>query len=63
MNSAAVDGGWSDWSAWSTPTVLYGETYIQRTRLCDQPQPQFGGKPCVGDSVETKKVQLPTARK
>ena len=43
----AVDGGWSDWSQWShcTKNVIGRQ---MRTRQCDNPKPQFGGKLCTG---------------
>ena len=43
----AVDGGWSDWSQWShcTKNVIGIQ---MRTRQCENPKPQFGGKLCTG---------------
>ena len=65
-STTAIDGGWSDWSEWSKPTAIYAvygtDIYVQRTRVCDNPEPQYDGKLCVGDSTEVKKVSLPRPR-
>ena len=46
-----VDCVWLEWSEWSTCSVSCGEGIEERTR--GQIPAQHGGKPCVGDSVET----------
>ncbi|XP_052236313.1 multiple epidermal growth factor-like domains protein 10 isoform X7 [Dreissena polymorpha] len=49
-----VDGGWSDWSAWSDcPADSLVNTTKSRTRTCSKPSQQFGGANCTGHSVET----------
>ncbi|XP_042304574.1 complement component C6-like isoform X2 [Sceloporus undulatus] len=47
--SDAVDGYWSCWSAWSSCDATFKR---QRTRLCNNPQPMNGGKPCEGKGEE-----------
>uniref|UniRef100_A0A452RVW1 Complement component C6 n=1 Tax=Ursus americanus TaxID=9643 RepID=A0A452RVW1_URSAM len=44
--SNAVDGSWSCWSSWSTCDATYKRS---RTRECNNPAPQQGGKPCEGE--------------
>ncbi|XP_053263801.1 complement component C6-like [Podarcis raffonei] len=44
--SVAVDGFWSCWSAWSSCDASFKR---RRTRLCNNPPPTSGGKPCEGD--------------
>jgi len=42
-----VDGGVSQWSAWSTCTISCGDGGKQRRhRDCNDPLPEFGGKEC-----------------
>uniref|UniRef100_A0A8C7DYR3 Complement component C6 n=1 Tax=Naja naja TaxID=35670 RepID=A0A8C7DYR3_NAJNA len=47
--SVAVDGYWSCWSAWSACDASFKR---QRTRLCNNPEPMNGGKPCNGDAED-----------
>lgn len=42
-----VDGNWGEWSQCSEPCSNGRGIKI---RLCDNPQPSNGGKPCTGDS-------------
>ncbi|XP_019373461.1 PREDICTED: complement component C6-like [Gavialis gangeticus] len=44
--SVAVDGHWSCWSAWSP---CDGSFKRRRTRMCNNPSPMNGGKPCEGE--------------
>uniref|UniRef100_U3IN55 Complement component C9 n=1 Tax=Anas platyrhynchos platyrhynchos TaxID=8840 RepID=U3IN55_ANAPP len=45
-----TDGGWSCWSTWST--CINGES--TRTRQCNNPTPQDGGRPCQGEAIEKR---------
>ncbi|XP_078346340.1 uncharacterized protein LOC144631705 isoform X1 [Oculina patagonica] len=49
------DGGYSNWNEWSTCTVSCGLGTRARSRKCDNPTPQYGGKDCsvLGPSFET----------
>ena len=49
-----VDGGWSNYSNWTGCTSVCGGGTKLRTRSCDNPAPQLGGKGCEGDAVEIK---------
>ncbi|XP_063556847.1 complement component C6 isoform X2 [Gorilla gorilla gorilla] len=44
--SNAVDGHWGCWSSWSTCDATYKRS---RTRECNNPAPQRGGKRCEGE--------------
>ncbi|XP_053379314.1 cell surface hyaluronidase-like [Mercenaria mercenaria] len=51
-----VDGGFSQWSRWSTCIKSSGcQGYKKRTRTCTSPSPNYGGLYCHGsdDEVET----------
>ena len=48
-----VDGAWSVWSGWSDCSVPCGVSQRRRTRSCSSPSAVNGGKPCVGEFVDT----------
>ncbi|NWX99119.1 HMCN1 protein, partial [Nothoprocta ornata] len=47
-----VDGKWAAWSSWSACTVSCAGGSRQRTRLCSEPAPQFGGHECEGNDLQ-----------
>ncbi|XP_043342030.1 hemicentin-1 isoform X3 [Cervus canadensis] len=48
-----VDGNWSEWSSWEECTRSCGRGNRTRTRTCNNPSVQHGGRPCEGIAVET----------
>eukprot|EP00112_Aurelia_sp_Birch-Aquarium-sp1_P023990 Seg738.1 transcript_id=Seg738.1/GoldUCD/mRNA.D3Y31 product=Thrombospondin-1 protein_id=Seg738.1/GoldUCD/D3Y31 len=50
----SVDGGWGEWSQWSTCAKPCGGSTVNRTRKCNNPAPAHGGKSCSGRVRETR---------
>ncbi|XP_061194694.1 SCO-spondin-like [Saccostrea echinata] len=50
----AVDGGFTDWSTWSSCSKTCGTGTAERSRTCTQPVPENGGKNCTGVYSESK---------
>jgi len=48
----SVNGGWGDWTSWSACANNCRRT---RSRKCNNPVPENGGKDCVGNDDETEK--------
>lgn len=53
-----VDGGWSEWSQWSSCSQSCGGGVKHRSRRCDSPRPQYGGKVCPDDKEAHKMCNL-----
>jgi len=57
LASCSIDGGFSDWSDWSTCSVTCGGLQT-RSRTCTNPAPAKGGADCVGDAVESRPCNI-----
>ena len=51
---SVVDGNFSSWSNFGACSKTCGPGIQSRTRSCTNPRPQFGGKECVGDILESR---------
>ncbi|XP_058662321.1 thrombospondin-1 [Ammospiza caudacuta] len=49
-----INGNWGPWSPWDACTVTCGGGLQRRSRLCNNPEPQYGGKTCVGEARGTQ---------
>ncbi|XP_052230978.1 A disintegrin and metalloproteinase with thrombospondin motifs adt-1-like isoform X2 [Dreissena polymorpha] len=47
-----IDGGFGAWMAWGSCFPPNGNGLRARTRLCDNPQPMYGGRNCQGNYTE-----------
>ena len=63
LNCLAVDGNWTEWSAWGgcSVTCAGGLQYSQRT--CTNPAPQHGGADCDGSSSKNQPCSTQLCRK
>ena len=56
FESFSVDGGFTEWSEWSTCSQVGGEPAagdcLCRSRTCTNPKPIYGGAKCDGPNVE-----------
>ena len=59
----AIDGGLSDWSAWSKCSSKCNGGEQKRNRTCSNPEPAHGGKDCEGELTESKKCNEQPCRK
>ncbi len=54
-NMKPVDGGWGSWDAWSSCSVSCGSGGTKtRTRLCNNPEPEYFGQSCPGTSSSSE---------
>ncbi|KAK4822878.1 hypothetical protein QYF61_021097 [Mycteria americana] len=49
-----INGNWGPWAPWDACTVTCGGGLQKRSRLCNNPEPQYGGKTCVGEATGTQ---------
>ena len=56
--SDKIDGNWGDWSDWSNCPVSCGGSTQTKSRLCNNPKPENGGKNCsteISSDFETQR--------
>ena len=49
---APIDGGFSEWGAWTACSTNCGDGVKHRYIFCSDPYPMYGGASCEGDMVE-----------
>ncbi|XP_030041716.1 thrombospondin-1 [Microcaecilia unicolor] len=54
-----VDGMWSSWTAWTPCPLSCGLAVVSRSRQCDSPSPEHGGKICSGTDYEEGSCGFP----
>ncbi|XP_068091514.1 SCO-spondin-like isoform X2 [Hyperolius riggenbachi] len=54
-----LNGGWGPWSLWSSCSSSCGDGLQTRTRKCDHPAPQNGGRNCTGDNEQQRHCRGP----
>jgi len=56
-NECPINGGWGEWSEWDECPVSCGGADQGRTRVCDNPAPQYGGDDCTADGTTDSETQ------
>ncbi|KAK3095541.1 hypothetical protein FSP39_015906, partial [Pinctada imbricata] len=46
-----IDGNWGSWGSYGSCTLTCGGGLMTRSRVCDNPAPQYSGQDCVGSST------------
>lgn len=49
-----IHGGYAPWEQWSACSATCGNGFHERKRLCNNPEPKYGGKPCEGSQNEAE---------
>ncbi|KAF7658577.1 hypothetical protein LDENG_00010770 [Lucifuga dentata] len=52
-----INGGYSHWEEWRPCSSTCGQGFQERIRLCNNPEPANGGRPCDGPSIDSRKCQ------
>jgi len=52
------NGGFTEWSPWSSCSASCGEGTENSTRSCSNPVPKFNGTACVGDKVRSRACKI-----
>ncbi|XP_056004192.1 A disintegrin and metalloproteinase with thrombospondin motifs adt-1-like [Ostrea edulis] len=50
----SIDGGFTDWSTWSSCSKTCGGGTSEKSRTCSQPVPQNGGRNCTGSFSDSR---------
>ncbi|XP_015601165.1 uncharacterized protein LOC107270578 isoform X2 [Cephus cinctus] len=57
IDGDAEDGGWSEWGPWACSASCNGGMGT-RKRLCNSPEPNVRGEPCLGPSIMTGRCNM-----
>ena len=52
-----VDGEWGQWSRFTYCSATCGPGVMSRSRFCDKPAPENGGKDCRGRSFDSRRCE------
>ena len=52
-----VNGGWGEWSSWQDCPVSCDGGTQERSRVCNNPEPDFGGDDCTLDGSSDLETQ------
>ncbi|XP_053864977.1 coadhesin-like isoform X2 [Malaclemys terrapin pileata] len=58
-NKCPVDGMWSPWASWTPCPISCGLGVVSRSRRCNNPAPEHGGKNCTGHGYEEGSCGFP----
>ncbi|XP_032193673.1 semaphorin-5A isoform X3 [Mustela erminea] len=53
-----VNGAWSAWTSWSQCSRDCSRGIRSRKRVCNNPEPKYGGMPCLGPSLEYQECNI-----
>uniref|UniRef100_A0A452VBN6 Semaphorin 5A n=1 Tax=Ursus maritimus TaxID=29073 RepID=A0A452VBN6_URSMA len=53
-----VNGAWSAWTSWSQCSRDCSRGIRTRKRVCNNPEPRYGGMPCLGPSLEYQECNI-----
>ena len=53
-----VNGGWGKWAPFSNCSRICGGGNQIRVRVCDNPEPAYGGAPCPENKEETQTCNI-----
>ncbi|KAI1889054.1 hypothetical protein AGOR_G00175110 [Albula goreensis] len=62
ISSHTVNGGWSAWSSWSQCSRDCSRGIRSRKRTCNNPEPKYGGIPCLGPALEYQECNITPAQ-
>ena len=55
---SVVDGGWGRWGSYTTCSKACGPGIKTRSRRCNNPAPQNGGKQCAGKYQQAERCKI-----
>ncbi|XP_040833327.1 semaphorin-5A [Ochotona curzoniae] len=53
-----VNGAWSAWTSWSQCSRDCSRGIRNRKRVCNNPEPKYGGMPCLGPALEYQECNI-----
>ncbi|XP_072663464.1 semaphorin-5A isoform X2 [Canis lupus baileyi] len=53
-----INGAWSAWTSWSQCSRDCSRGIRNRKRVCNNPEPKYGGMPCLGPSLEYQECNI-----